>query len=148
VPHLHNSFLEMAAERGLPSLAAYFWMVAASARLALRRYRRECGLAGPRADLYLGGVLALLAFNLAGLFENNWGDAEVKRLALFAMMMPFCLEMADSLEGAGTADPLPQGARRARWTRCAQRTAGDLPFRWAPLGRLLGRWGLRQRSTE
>ncbi len=102
VPHLHDSFLEMAAERGLPSLVAYLWMVAVSVRLALRRYGREGGLAGPRADLYLGGVLALLAFNLAGLFENNWGDAEVKRLALFAMMMPFCLAMADSLEGAGT----------------------------------------------
>ena len=96
VPHLHNSFLEMAAERGLPSLGAYLWMMIAGVRLALRRYREEGGLAGGRAELYLGSVLALLAFNLAGLFENNWGDAEVKRLALFALMMPFCLALADA----------------------------------------------------
>ncbi|HYL06563.1 MAG TPA: O-antigen ligase family protein [Thermoanaerobaculia bacterium] len=96
VPHLHNSFLEIAAERGLPSLAAYLWMMIAGVRLALRRYRAEGGAAGPRAELYLGSVLALLAFNLAGLFENNWGDAEVKRLALFALMMPFCLALADA----------------------------------------------------
>jgi O-antigen ligase len=99
VPHLHNSFLEMAAERGLPSLGAYLWMMIAGVRLALRRYRAEGGLAGGRAELYLGSVLALLAFNLAGLFENNWGDAEVKRLALFALMMPFCLALADSEDG-------------------------------------------------
>jgi O-antigen ligase len=96
VPHLHNSFLEMAAERGLPSLGAYLWMMIAGVRLALRRYRAEGGLAGARPELYLGSVLALLAFNLAGLFENNWGDAEVKRLALFALMMPFCLALADA----------------------------------------------------
>jgi O-antigen ligase len=103
VPHLHNSFLEIAAERGLPSLAAYLWMMIAGVRLALRRYRAEGGLSGPRAELYLGSVLALLAFNLAGLFENNWGDAEVKRLALFALMMPFCLALADSEGAAGVA---------------------------------------------
>jgi O-antigen ligase len=103
VPHLHNSFLEMAAERGLPSLGAYLWMMIAGVRLALRRYRAEGGLAGGRADLYLGSVLALLAFNLAGLFENNWGDAEVKRLALFALMMPFCLALADSEDGPAAA---------------------------------------------
>src|SRR6202166_3315401 len=105
VPHLHNSFLEMAAERGLPSLGAYLWMMIAGVRLALRRYRAEGGLAGGRAELYLGSVLALLAFNLAGLFENNWGDAEVKRLALFALMMPFCLALADSEDGPAAAAP-------------------------------------------
>jgi len=103
VPHLHDSFLEMAAERGLPSLAAYLWMMIAGVRLALRRYRAEGGLAGGRADLYLGSVLALLAFNLAGLFENNWGDAEVKRLALFALMMPFCLALAAAEDGPAAA---------------------------------------------
>jgi len=103
VPHLHNSFLEIAAERGLPSLAAYLWMMIAGVRLALRRYRAEGGLAGERAELYLGSVLALLAFNLAGLFENNWGDAEVKRLALFALMMPFCLALADAEDGPAAA---------------------------------------------
>jgi O-antigen ligase len=109
VPHLHDSFLEMAAERGLPSLGAYLWMMIAGVQLALRRYRDEGGLAGPRAELYLGSVLALLAFNLAGLFENNWGDAEVKRLALFALMIPFCLALADG-EGAGAERGAERGA--------------------------------------
>lgn len=103
VPHLHDSFLEMAAERGLPSLAAYLWMMAAGSLLAWRRFRAEGGLAGPRAELYLGSILALVAFNVAGLFENNWGDAEVKRLALFALMIPFCLALADTEAAAAAA---------------------------------------------
>lgn len=89
VPHLHNSFLQLAAERGIPALVAYFALIALSAAAALRGLRGEGGLAGPRADLYLGALLALLAFNLAGLFENNWGDTEVQRLALFLLLIPF-----------------------------------------------------------
>jgi hypothetical protein len=39
----------------------------------------------------MGMLLALLAFNLAGLFENNWGDTEVQRPALLLLAIPFCL---------------------------------------------------------
>lgn len=91
VPHLHNTFLQLAAERGLLSLAAYVWMMAASLREARRQYRAEGGLRGPRADLLLGVLLALIAFNVAGLFEDNWRDAEVQRVALFLLAVPFCL---------------------------------------------------------
>jgi O-antigen ligase len=91
IPHLHNSFLQLAAERGLPALAAYLALLAGSAAVAWRRYVREGRDAGPRADLYVGMLLALLALNLAGLFENNWGDTEVQRPALFLLAIPFCL---------------------------------------------------------
>lgn len=93
VPHLHNTFLQLAAERGLPALAAYLGITAASLALAWRRYLGEGGRSGPRADLYLGTILALLAFNLAGLFENNWGDTEVQRPVLFVLALPFCLAL-------------------------------------------------------
>ena len=36
-------------------------------------------------------ILALFAFNVAGLFENNWGDTEVQRPVLFLLALPFCL---------------------------------------------------------
>ena len=49
------------------------------------------GPRGARVDLYLGAGAALLAFSLAGLFENNWGDTEVQRMALFLLAVPFCL---------------------------------------------------------
>jgi O-antigen ligase len=99
IPHLHNSFLQLAAERGLPTLAAYLALLAGSAAVAWRRYVREGGEAGPCADLYVGMLLALLAFNLAGLFENNWGDTEVQRPALFLLALPFCLGRATDEHG-------------------------------------------------
>jgi len=113
VPHLHNSLLQLGAESGLLALAAYLWMNGAAIAAAVRRYRREGGLAGPRADLYLGAVLALVAFNIAGLFENNWGDTEVQRLALFAMALPFCLavgEVEPEEKVAGTRGAVPARA--------------------------------------
>ena len=48
-------------------------------------------MAGPRRDLYLGMLLALLAFAVAGLFEDNWADTEVQRILLFLLALPFCL---------------------------------------------------------
>ena len=103
VPHLHNSFLELAAERGLPALAAYLAMMAASLAGAWRGFAREGRFAGPRADLYLGAFLALIALNVAGLFEHNWGDTEVQRLALFVLVLPFCLS-PPSVDPVGAAD--------------------------------------------
>lgn len=105
IPHLHNSFLQLAAERGIPALLAYLAMNWASLRAMYRGYRQEGGSRGPRADLYLGGLLALLAFNVAGLFEDNWGDTEVQRPALFLLVLPFCLMMADMLPGRPEGDP-------------------------------------------
>jgi putative inorganic carbon (hco3(-)) transporter len=91
IPHLHNSLLELAAERGLPALVSYLWLTLAAVAAAWRRFRAEGGRHGPRADLYVGVMLALLAFNVAGLFENNWGDTEVQRPVLFVLALPFCL---------------------------------------------------------
>ena len=91
VPHLHNSLLQMAAERGLPFAGAYLALIGLSFFVALSRFRAEGGIAGPRADLHLGVMLALFAFSIAGLFENNWGDTEVQRVILFVLALPFCL---------------------------------------------------------
>jgi O-antigen ligase len=91
VPHLHNTFLELIAERGLLSLAAYLWLMAAGFAVALGAYRREGGPRGERAELYVGVILVLLGFNLAGLFEDNWRDTEVQRLILFLLAAPLCL---------------------------------------------------------
>jgi O-antigen ligase len=103
VPHLHDSLLHLTAERGIPALVSYLWMMAAAIGFAARRFRQEGGFAGPRADLYLGCALALIGFNLAGLFEYNWGDTEVQRLALFLLALPFCLEMEEAPAAASVA---------------------------------------------
>lgn len=100
VSHLHNTFVHLAAERGLLSLGAYIWLMALGALEALRGYRR-----GTAGDLHLGVLLSLLAFNVAGLFEANWRDTEVQRLLLFVLAMPFILERSRPSEV-----PVPDGS--------------------------------------
>jgi len=88
-PHLHNAYLELAAERGLLSLAAFLVLLALPVRAALAglvRWRES--RAGP-VDLHLGVLGALAAFGVAALFENNWGDAEVQRVILLLVAVPF-----------------------------------------------------------
>jgi len=92
VKHLHNTLLQLAAERGMLSVLAYLWLMIAALWLCYRGYQRGGGLDGPRADLYLGVMLALVALNIAGIFEANWRDTEVQRWALFLLAVPVCLE--------------------------------------------------------
>jgi len=90
VPHLHNTFLQLAAEQGLLSLAAYLWLMLGGLTLAWRGYLKHSQ--GSPADLHLGVLLTIIGFNLAGLFEDNWRDTEVQRLILFLLAVPVCLE--------------------------------------------------------
>ncbi len=94
VKHLHNSFVQQAAERGLLALGAYLWLMVASAGLAYLGYRRTRGARDGRAGLYLGVLLVIVGFNVAGLFEANWRDTEVQRLLLFVVAIPLCLRAA------------------------------------------------------
>jgi O-antigen ligase len=81
-PHLHNNFLQIAAERGLPALALWLWFVVALVRDLWKRFT-----AGQRAvaATALATVTALLA---AGLFEYNFGDSEVLMLFLTIVTLP------------------------------------------------------------
>jgi O-antigen ligase len=97
--HLHSSFLQIAAEKGVLALAAYLWLMVGTLVLAYRHYTREYQGEGSRADLFMGVFLALLAFNLSGMFEDNWGDTEVQRLALFVVAVPYCLLNGSRGEG-------------------------------------------------
>jgi O-antigen ligase len=90
-PHLHNSFLQVAAERGVPAALALVALFAGSATLAWRGFRSEGGFRGARADLWVGALLGIVAFTIAGMFEDNWGDTEVQRILLFLLIVPLCL---------------------------------------------------------
>src|SRR5687768_5464815 len=83
-PHLHNVPMQIAAERGLPALAAWAWFVISLAigLLRLLRTSRHKSLAAAA----LGGVAAMLA---AGLTEYNFGDSEFLMLLLVIITLPF-----------------------------------------------------------
>jgi len=87
-PHLHDNALQIAAERGLPCLVMWLWLVAAGMADAYREARR--GLSGP--GWVAGAALAvLIAVMTAGLVEYNFGDSEVLMFTLLVAALPYAL---------------------------------------------------------
>ncbi len=84
--HLHNNFLQILAERGLLALASFLLACAFILAGLLRRLRRGGGEA--RA-LAAGVLFAFVGFLVAGLFEYNFGDSEIKFLLFYFLSLPF-----------------------------------------------------------
>jgi O-antigen ligase len=82
--HLHNVIVQLAAERGLPALAAWLWFVAVAAIGLLDQMRR-----GPAPALAAAGFAAVIAMLIAGLFEHNFGDSEFLFLFLGLITLPY-----------------------------------------------------------
>lgn len=86
--HLHNNFLQLGAERGLPCLAAWIWFMAALGgqfwRIRHRAIRDRWV-----AEAAMGSWLAFL---VEGCFEFNFGSSPVLMLFLFVASTPFVVE--------------------------------------------------------
>jgi putative inorganic carbon (HCO3(-)) transporter len=90
--HLHNSAVQIAAERGLPALLVWLWLWVAFFRRGGRVLARLRGTAGRPRALVLASLVGVLAFLIAGLFEDNFRDAEVVMLVYALMTLPFVVE--------------------------------------------------------
>jgi O-antigen ligase len=83
-PHLHNVPIQIAAERGLPALAAWLWFIVVAARDLWRQVRARVAPAVAGA-----GLAALVAMLAAGMFEYNFGDSEFLMLFLGLLTLPY-----------------------------------------------------------
>jgi O-antigen ligase len=102
-PHLHNNFIQIAAERGLPCLVFLVWILFLLGREAWRV--RGVSRHGPL-------VLAVLAATLSsGMFEYTLGDSEILMLVLLLSALPFSIRSLarepDVPEGPAAAVPPP-----------------------------------------
>jgi O-antigen ligase len=87
-PHLHDNALQIAAERGLPCLVWWLWLMAAALGDAYREARRGLVGSGWVSAAALGVLAALM---IAGLFEYNFGDSEVLMFTLMLAALPYGL---------------------------------------------------------
>lgn len=96
-PHLHNVPLQIAAERGLPALAAWLWFIIGIGLDLLRKLRHD--RARFLAATALAATFGMLA---AGFFEYNFGDSEFLMLLLILLTLPYAASR-DEAAGAPAA---------------------------------------------
>jgi putative inorganic carbon (HCO3(-)) transporter len=90
--HLHDNLIQIAAERGLPCLAAWLWLMGALVWNAWKTRRRT----GPGRWLVDGAIAGWLAFVIEGFFEFNFGTSPVLMLFLFVVSIPFVVERIET----------------------------------------------------
>jgi O-antigen ligase len=83
--HFHNDFLQFGAERGLPCLASWVWLMAALGWYTWK-LRRQLSTQSWIADASLAAWLAILA---EGCFEFNFGTSPVLMAFIFVTSTPF-----------------------------------------------------------
>jgi O-antigen ligase len=97
--HLHNNIIQIAAERGILTLLAWFvfliWLFISLIKLV------------PNKDptlfpLTVAAIAAFLAHFAAGLFEYNFADAEIAALFFYLITIPFA--QARNLRSSDTPD--------------------------------------------
>jgi len=83
--HFHNDYLQFGAERGLPCLASWVWLMAALGWYTWK-LRRQLSTQRWIADASLAAWVAFLA---EGCFEFNFGTSPVLMAFLFVSSTPF-----------------------------------------------------------
>ena len=87
--HLHNNFLQIAAERGVFALAVWIGFLVMLLVSLIRMVKARDPVVFP----YAAGALAVwVGLITAGFFEYNFGDSEVVTLFLYIITLPFALE--------------------------------------------------------
>jgi len=96
-PHLHNNAIELAAERGIPAMIAWLWLMYVFGKKAFILSQADNRSAWRRVlgTIAFAAVLALIS---AGLFERNWGDAEVQMLFLALATLPIAAGYSSASE--------------------------------------------------
>jgi len=89
-PHLHNNITQISAERGIPAFIAWLSFIILSFILLYKKWKKS-------KDPYLKylslGILGgVLGFFIAGFFEYNFGDSEVKMLFLYLVSAPLAIK--------------------------------------------------------
>jgi putative inorganic carbon (HCO3(-)) transporter len=83
--HAHNTYLQLAIERGIFGLAAFCWMMYVVLRIGLTSLLDLRGREGFRLAAIRGAVAGVVGFLIDGFFQNNFGDAAVTFMLFFVV---------------------------------------------------------------
>jgi putative inorganic carbon (hco3(-)) transporter len=80
--HLHNIYLQYAAERGIPAMLAVVWMLLLMLTDFWKALRHLPPGPSDRRFVLHGAIAVVIATMVAGFFEHNLGDSEVLTMFL------------------------------------------------------------------
>ncbi len=83
--HLHNFYLQFAAERGIPTLLMMIWMLLMIVYDFFRALRRLPPGPGDARFLLHGGIAAVIGIMVSGVFEVNLNDSAVLTVFLIVV---------------------------------------------------------------
>ncbi len=90
--HAHNNVIHLGAETGLVGLCGFVIMIGVYLWYIVRKVRAiPTKQKSTAAAVSIGVFGAFVAFQVAGLFEYNFGDSEVAMLFWFLLAVPFVL---------------------------------------------------------
>jgi O-antigen ligase len=103
--HFHNDLLQFGAERGLPCLASWVWLMAALGWYTWK-LRRGTPWRAPTSQRWIAdaSLAAWMAFLAEGCFEFNFGTSPVLMAFLFVTSTPFIAARCQ-VSGAGCQVP-------------------------------------------
>jgi putative inorganic carbon (HCO3(-)) transporter len=84
--HLHNNFLQILAERGIFALASF---LLACLFIILQLLKLLKSKTGDWRAITAGVLFAFIGFLVAGMFEYNFGDSEIKFILFYFLSLPF-----------------------------------------------------------
>jgi O-antigen ligase len=90
--HLHNNFIQIAAERGIPTLLAWVGFIVWTFLSLIPLLKKRDPSVFPYAAAAGAAVIGLV---IAGLFEYNFADSEVTVLFLYLITVPFAAKTVE-----------------------------------------------------
>jgi len=109
--HLHNIYLHYGAERGIPTLLAFLWLIGRILRDFWRGLQALPPGLGDRRFLLHGGIAVVLATLVDGVANVNLGDSEVLTMFLVVVACGYiALETGVPIESSQPRQELPTAA--------------------------------------
>lgn len=85
--HLHNNLIQVAAENGIFALAAWLWLIG-KVLFDLIHWKRNVMNAEEQFMIH-GTIGIVISLFVAGMFEYNFGDSEIKMLFFVLITLPY-----------------------------------------------------------
>ncbi len=102
--HFHSNFITVWVEDGILGLVAFVWWLVAMARMLIARVVSTRDGPPREAALAMGAATAFLAWNLNGVVEFNFGDAEVMMLLYLVLGLALAPHVAAATRAAEPRD--------------------------------------------